>query len=162
MRRLHLVFVPVLALALTLAAAGGVAANPHEERSPVEFTLTPAQCPQLQVTVTGMGERVVVTNEWTDRNGVTHRAIDDRAQGTATDDAGGTYRFKYHARTKVLIPPGTYPQVHRVIDHFRLNGKGSADNLRVAFLIILTFTGPDQEPIITPLFERGDHNCDPI
>ena len=153
--------VALLALALP-AAAAPAGSGPNQTIVPVPFTLTPAQCPELQTTVTGSGEYFTVTNTRTDKDGVTHLEVNQLATGTATDTQGGTYHFNYHNHSNVTVPPGGFPVQIRQNDHFNLQGTGSASGLHVGFLILVTVPGPGQEPIVTPLNERGDHNCDPI
>ncbi len=156
-----LTLVALLALALP-AGAAPAGAGPNQTIVPVTFTLTPAQCPQLQTTVTGSGEMVVVTNTRTDAAGVTHTQVSQLVRGTATDAQGGVYRFIYHNHGTITAPPGGFPMQIRMTDMFNLHGTGSASGLRVGFVWILSFAGPDQEPTITPINIRGNPACDPI
>ncbi len=153
--------VALLALALP-AAAAPAGSGPNQTIVPVTFTLTPAQCPELQTTVTGSGAYFTVTNTRTDAAGVTHLEVNQLATGTATDTQGGTYHFNYHNHSNVTIPPGGFPVQIRQNDHFNLQGTGSASGLHVGFLALVTFAGPDQPPAFVYLRTRGTPACDPI
>ena len=162
MRRLHRVIGPIFALALALAVAGGAAADAHQARYSVPFTLTPAQCPGLQTTVTGSGEYFTVTNTRTDAAGVTHLEVNQLATGTATDTQGGTYHFNYHNHSSVTIPPGGLAEV-RSNDHFNLEGTGSASGLHVGFVETFRSVGPGQPQLdLVYINVRGNPDCDPI
>ena len=125
-------------------------------RMPVTFTLTPARCPNLQVTVEGSGERFLVINERMDENGVDHLVMDDLINGTATDSDGGSYVFGYHNHASVEVPPGGFPTEIFLTDHFNLNGRGRANQVHVGFVARLTFTGPTDFPIIQVVNLRGN------
>jgi hypothetical protein len=127
------------------------------------FTLSPDQCPELQTTVTGDVDLFIRTNERTDKNGTVHLVVTSNASGVATDDAGNTYHFNYHNHVNVTIPPGEFPQQVDITDHFNLVGDGNGQSLHVGFNVRLTFLGPDEEPIVEVIHERGSPMlCDPF
>jgi len=130
-------------------------------RVPVTFTLAPAQCPELQVTVSGSGERFLVINHHIDETGVDHINMNDLINGTATDSDGAEYVFGYHNHAGVDVPPGGFPVEMFLTDHFNLNGRGRANQVHVGFVARLTFTGPSDFPIIQVVNLRGNPQaCD--
>lgn len=137
-------------------------AQVHQSRTPVSFTLTPA-CPNLQVTVQGSGESFTITNQRTDKNGVTHIEMNTLVTGTAVDSEGVTYLFNYHNHASLDIPAGGFPFQAATTDHFNLNGEGKANQVHVGFVARLTFTSPSDPPIAEFVNMRGTpFFCDPI
>jgi len=145
-----------------LAISGAFLANPSvsaagtQIRMPVAFTLTPARCPNLQVTVSGSGESFLVINERIDENGVDHIIMNNLVNGTAADTDGATYVFGYHNHASLDVPPGGFPTEIFLTDHFNLNGHGKANQVHVGFVARLTFTGPSDPPIIETVNVRGN------
>ena len=69
---------------ITLVVPAFAAPSATQIRVPVTFTLTPARCPELQVTVNGSGERFLVINHRIDEDGVDHINMNDLINGSAT------------------------------------------------------------------------------
>src|SRR6266699_3824360 len=104
----RVVLLSVLAIAITLptltAAVSSKSAQATQVRIPISFTLTPGQCPKLNVTVIGSGEFFSVMNSRIDKNGIVHIEESDLATGTAVDSEGATYVFNYHNHSSFEIP----------------------------------------------------------
>jgi hypothetical protein len=149
----------VLAVQITLRPSAAAA---EFQTIPYVFVLTPDQCPDLGTTVTGSGEWFFRTNTRTDQDGVTHIVQNVTTGGTATDSEGNTYRFNYHNNQQVTIPPGEFPVLVNITDHFNLVGAGNAQSLHVGFTIRLTFAAPGEEPSVEEISVRGFPPCDPI
>jgi hypothetical protein len=149
--------------------AAAAATTTTQTQAPVSFTITPSQCPQVRSTVTGTGEHLTITNTRTDQDGTTHVVVNDLVTGTATDTAGGSYRFVYHNHSTATMAPGAPVQM-LMNDSFILNGSGSASGIHVGFVFRLTFAAPGQPPTIEPVNIRGNPvdpvtfevACDPI
>jgi hypothetical protein len=160
----------LMALSAAVTVVIGVAATTSQSaevfhftfQEPVAFTLTPEQCSDLQVTVTGSGERMVVVNERIDQNGVDHIVVNDTAQGTATDSEGASYIFNYHNHANVEVQPDGFPVEVKVTDHFNLNGQGKANQTHPGFVLRVLITSPTDEPVVDTVNERGNPVCDPI
>jgi hypothetical protein len=125
-------------------------------RTPVSFIMTPARCPDLQLTVEGSGESFVVINSRVDNDGVNHIQRNDLITGTASDSEGAIYVFNYHNHSTMEVPAGGFPFQITTTDHFVLNGRGKANQLQVGFVAHLTFTGPSDPPIIEVVNLRGN------
>ena len=150
-----------LAISPTSMVVPSASAAGSQIRVPVTFTLTPARCPNLQVTVSGIGERFTVINERMDDNGVDHLEINDLVNGTATDSEGARYVFNYHNHASVDVPPGGFPQELFLTDMFNLNGQGKANQVHVGSVAHVTLTGPFSPPIIQLVNLRGNPEaCD--
>jgi hypothetical protein len=153
---------------LALPAVAGATREPAPtvtvEYVPFSFVMTPAQCKQLETTITGAGQYVITNTTQKLRNGSTLFTSEALANDLATDSEGHTYRFDYGNTFTATIPPGApYPPVARQTDFFRLVGTGSANGLSVDWEAILTFTGPNQPPSRFAFVSlHGDPNCDPI
>lgn len=157
------VLAATLVIAPVLVPVPSALAEATQIRTPVSFTLTPARCPNLQVTVEGSGESFLVINHRIDNNGVDHIQRNDLVTGTATDSEGATYVFNYHNHATIDIPAGGFPFQVTTTDHFNLNGKGRANQLHVGFVVRLTFISPSDPPIIELVNERGNPmGCDAI
>ena len=154
MNRKRIVVFTFSMIALVVPAFAAPAAT--QIRVPVTFTLTPARCPELQVTVNGSGERFLVINHRIDENGVDHINMNDLINGTATDSDGAEYVFGYHNHAGVDVPPGGFPMEMFLTDHFNLNGRGRANQVHVGFVARLTITGPFDFPIIQTVNLRGN------
>lgn len=154
-----------LAAVLAQPAAASAAADPVQvirDSPPYAFTLTPAECPQLAVALSGSGNYDNVTTTNTDPSGATHQVIRSIANGPAIDALGNTYRLSYYNLTTADAPAGGYPRTELVIDHFRLQGAGPDNGLQVEFITRLTFAGPGQPPTRQPVYRNGSPACDPI
>jgi hypothetical protein len=161
-RRLWVIAVSVIALAVPALMFVPPASAAPQVRVPISFTLT--GCPDLPgLTVQGSGEDFLVINVRVDQNGVTHVEQNDLVTGTATDSDGGTYLFNYHNHSSVDIPADGFPFQVTTTDHFNLNGQGRANQMHVGFVANATFPSPSDPPIIEFVNVRGDpFLCDPI
>src|SRR5437763_9193212 len=134
----RVVLVAVLAIGITVptlsAVVSSTSAQPAQVRIPISFTLTPGQCPKLNVTVIGNGEFFSVMNSRIDRNGIVHIEESDLATGTAVDSEGATYVFNYHNHSSFAIPETGFPFTIEGEDHFNLVGNGKAIQLHTAFV----------------------------
>ena len=145
-----------LAISLASLAVGSASAAATQIRMPVAFTLTPARCPDLQVTFSGSGDSFLVINDHVDQQGVDHINMNNVINGTATDTEGGSYVFGYHNHASVDVAPGGFPMELFLTDHFNLNGRGKANQVHVGFVARLTFTGPAEPPIVEIVNLRGN------
>jgi hypothetical protein len=160
--RCALLAITVAVLAVVQVALAPLAAAAALQRVPVAFVLTPADCPDIQTTITGSGEYFFRTNERTDKDGVTHIVVNVSANGTAVDEAGNTYRFNYHNNQQVTVQPGGFPMQVDFSDHFNLIAGGTAGNVHAGFVVRLTFSAPDQLSAEVIVNERGTPSCDVI
>ena len=131
-------------------------------RAPLSFTL--ASCPTLGgLIVYGEGEDVLLMNIRVAADGTTSIERNDLVTGTATDSAGGSYKFNYHNHSNITVPPGGFPWSFTTTDHFNLIGNGKADQLQVHFVARVTFTSPTDPPTAQFINERGNpFFCDAI
>lgn len=164
----------IAALMLVLfAAATSVSAAPAAShttvRETVTWTLPADQCASLTagVSVTGTGERKLVTNTHANADGSSQVVANDLVTGTAVGSDGSTYRFIYHNHTTQDMPSAGGPIRITMIDDFVLNGDGSAPDMSIGFNWRWTYTPPaaswppadNWQQIST----RGDSfACDPI
>jgi hypothetical protein len=138
-------------------------AQADQVRTPVSFTLTPALCSNLQVTVVGTGDSFLVTNQRIDNNGVVHINRNDLVTGTAVDTEGTSYIFNYHNHANIEVPQSGFPFQFTTTDHFNLIGDGKASSLHVSFVARVTFPSPGAPPIAEFVNSRGNPMfCDPI
>jgi hypothetical protein len=151
------------------AEAGGGATV---EVSPVSFTITSEQCPNLPTgtTIEGSGSLRSVTNERTSPDGVTTVINSSHATGTATDQDGNDYRFVYSNEFRASNTAGN-PALFsgRMTDHFSVSGSGPA---RLSNGFVADFTANSTFTAFTfdPLHEHGDPisfpegaaMCDPL
>ena len=162
-RRLMTSIALVALLSMTLQLALAASASAAElSRTPVEFVLTPEQCPDVETTITGAGMYFLRHNERIDKNGVTHINDNLSAKGTAVGENGVVYHFNYHNNARVTIPPQGFPFTIRQTDHFNLVGAGNAGNMQVGFNVIVTFLAPGEDPIIEEISVHGNPACDVI
>lgn len=167
MRRLTMVTVALLALALVGAAS---AAKPLMFKGPPDetsFVLTSATCPNLApgTTITGSGSGSSIT-QIKDAGGVTTFRNQTHVSGTATDQDGNTYVFNYANSFTVSSSGGLFTGV--MVDSFSLAGNGPA-RLSNGFRANVT-TDLENLFLLDPLSQRGDPlnfttgavACDPL
>jgi hypothetical protein len=152
-----------LTIAPVMARVPSSSAEATQIRMPISFTLTPTQCPKLQVTVMGSGEFFSVINSRVDQNGMVHIEESNLVTGTAVDSDGATYVFNYHAHVALQIPESAFPFTIEGEDHFNLVGNGRANQLHTEFVARGTFTSPTDPPIIEFVNVHGNpFQCDPL
>jgi hypothetical protein len=169
MKRLVLAVFAVSAFALWAGSA--LAAAPSVEQISAGFTLSSETCSELPAgtTIEGTGTGVSVTSESTDANGVTTVMNTTHIAGTATDQAGNTYRFNYSNHYQISNTGPTDPVLTGVmVDSFSLAGNGPAhlsNGFRAVFTIDLT-AGVSFEELSSrgdPIdFATGAAHCDPL
>ena len=130
----------LLVLLLLSLAPAAFAAQPTE--FPVEFTIDPANCSDIESTVTGTGTWREVTNTRVGKDGLTYVVYTATAQGTAVDEEGTTYRFTYANHQMYAVPEDGSPFEVRMTDQFNLVAAGGANQIHVGFVAILTVTAP--------------------
>ncbi len=130
----------VLVLLLLSVAPAAFAAQPTE--FPVEFTIDPAICSDIESTVTGTGIWREVTNTRVGKDGLTYVVYTAMAHGTAVDEAGTTYRFTYANHQMYAMPNDGSPFEIRMNDQFNLVAAGGANDIHVGFVAIVTTTSP--------------------
>jgi hypothetical protein len=159
----------LLTLVFLIGVSSTFAASPTITHQSVHytasFTLTPEQCPNLQVPVsgTGQGSDEIITTVNSD--GSTRTDTASLITGTATDSTG-TYRFVYHNHNIIDVSASGSVQVF-MVDSFTLNGNGSAGNYEVSFT--WRWTAPSLETAWPPhdnwqqISTVGDPlHCDPL
>jgi hypothetical protein len=162
----------VAALALLVCGVGatgtfaaGNAGTTTVSSEPISFSIPAGQCADLppDLTVEGTATALVVFHESIDATGNFHTVIETTVTGTATDSAGGTYRFNYH-QSQSLSPSADFPFVVTITDHFNLVGAGSANQIHTGFILKVLVTSPTTEELL--FFSaggRGDSStCDPL
>jgi hypothetical protein len=170
-------FTVVIAIITTIVLGLGSAASAHDDdgwqvtvnRFPVSYTVTAARCNYLDpgISATGSGEMVSITKERTNRAGVVQWQNSSSARGTATDNQGNSYRFKYDNDVRETSTDGVH-FTGIMKDAFSQNGRGPArlHNGFVAFIEETHFTSF----AATPLSSFGDpfdfvnlsNRCDPL
>jgi hypothetical protein len=121
---------------------------------PVAWQLSSASCSQLPpaTTVNGSGTLRTVVNST-----ATREVVIAHATGTATDQAGNTYRWIYSNELTATT------STTRIVDHFSLSGPGPA-RLSNGFAVL--FRGEDLDVISVhgdPIdFETLEAHCDPL
>lgn len=136
----------------------------------VTWTLTAGICPSLPSTLSlsGIGERHKVSTAKVNADGSTQVIINDLVIGTATDNQGGSYRFKY---TNHSIDISKANGIHQISmeDSFVMNGKGSADHMNIGFKWDWTYSSPSGPFDVLPLANLVEYStrntpllCDPL
>lgn len=137
---------------------------------PVTWTLAPGLCPSLpaDLVLSGSGERHKVTNTKANADGSISVLINDLVTGTATDNQGGTYHFKYTNHSIDSISAGGAHQIS-MVDSFVLNGDGSAKHMNIGFNWSWSYHDPNGPFDVIPLANlvqqstRGEPLlCDPL
>lgn len=166
-RKLMLHAFLVLMLFVGVSSAAAAPASDHQVfTGPVSFSIPADQCSELPagVSVSGSGERLMITNTRTMADGSTEILINDLVKGTATDSNGGSHKFVYHnSSTETILPSGLH--TFSMNDTFELNGDGIHYN--IGFNWRWTYTPP--ESFWPPVHDwqqistRGDiFACDPL
>jgi len=158
----------VFALAFTIAPKSSAESSTQERFTQpfsIPFGVPCAELPPGVTQIDGVANFFLVTTVRVDSAGVTHLNINGQADGDATDNNGTSYHFNYANHFSVDVPPGDFPQLIRMSDHFNLNGKGKDAHMHVGFVIRGTIL--DASDIFpwhtTSINVRGDaFNCDPI
>jgi len=170
LKRLLLTVLTTLALSAAMAAAAAQDEGGQTIVRPRTFTIPAGQCPTLPagLAIQGQGtEHTTIViggdaddpdNEDNDGDAPMFR-LNTTIVGTATDNAGGQYKFNYRLRVRSLNDPTSGVAV----DTFRLHGKGAADGLATLIRANLTFDA-NFNPIAFDLVElAGDpFHCDPL
>jgi hypothetical protein len=136
-------------------------------RGTVEWTLTPDQCPHINLPINGTGQRLDVIATRAKSDGSKEIIENDFVNGTAVDTKGRTYYFVYTNQNRQLVPPDGSPITVHMIDTFTLTGNRGDNNLNVSFVWRWTYSPPEQ--IFPPVhnwqkeFTLGNPlHCDPI
>ena len=157
--------------ALVLWAGSALAAAPSVEQISAGFTMTSLDCSELPAgtTIEGTGTGVSVTSESTNADGVTTVMNTTHIAGTATDQAGNTYRFNYSNHYRIANTGPTDPVLSGImVDAFSLVGNGPA-HLSNGFRAVFTIdpsAGFSFEELTSrgdPIdFATGEAHCDPL
>ena len=126
-----LVMLMLLAGALSASAGGPVTVTHESAGGAVDWSLSPAQCDQPQVALSGTGERHMEMTTKVYADGSSEILINDVVKGTAWDTTG-TYHFVYTNHSTETVPAGGGAHQIQMVDSFVLNGDGSA-KLNVGF-----------------------------
>jgi hypothetical protein len=145
------------------AAVGSAAAATSVTTEPVAFTIPAGQCSQLPATlsVSGSGTAIIREHSSVDAAGRVHFHLGVTIVGTATDSAGGTYRFNYHQAQSVEATTD-FPFVVHITDHFNLVGDGAANGIHTFFNIAVLVTSPTESEVIAGIFRGDPELCDPL
>jgi hypothetical protein len=139
------ILVAAVASAALVLAGSALGGKPFT--APVEFTLSSDTCSQLPP-----GTTIEFTG--TETVSVSNSTLHTDTKGTATDNAGNTWRFNYHNNTRLLNDAGDV----QVVDHFNLVGNGGVLHLHSHFVIVFRANGDVEVKQVT-----GDpEGCDPI
>lgn len=138
----------------------------------VSWTLTDAQCSFVPpgTKIDGTGSLVVVFTESTNRRGETTWDFDARAHGSATDQDGNVYEWRYHnilRETNTVAEPDVF--TGPTTDAFRLKGDGPI-RLRNGFRAVVTDDYGAGTVVFNNLTSFGDpfdfvnirNRCDPL
>ena len=166
-RKLMVHVLLALMLFVVVSSATAAPAAAHQVVSePVSFTIPADQCPELPagVSVSGSGERLMIINTHTMKDGTTEIRVNDLIKGVATDSNGGAHKFVYHnSSTETILPSGLHE--FSMNDSFVLNGPGP--HYSVSFNWRWTYTPPESywPPVDNweQLSTKGDiFACDPL
>ena len=135
----------------------------------VTWAMSPDVCADINVDITGTGQRKQETETKHNRDGSTVQVIDDVVKGTAVDTKGGKYTFLYvNHSTWVTNKSGTSVSI-RMKDLFLLTGiRSKTNNLHVAFDWGWTYDPTQSEywppnDSLVEYFTLGEPlTCDPI
>jgi hypothetical protein len=145
------VLVGIVALAALVVAAAAPAAGP--EQIAISFDLSSATCSQLPPGTVIHGEGTAQFSIGPAGN--LHSVIN----GTATDGAGGFWRFNYAQNARPLGGGGPV----EVTDHFSLVGSGSPIKLHSHFVADFTSSDLESADLLALKQIHGDPiGCDPI
>ena len=159
--------VAVLLVALS-AVGGSVSARDDSDESAQtviqsrKFTIAKGQCSQLPggLELQGVGlERTKTVVE--DEDGSVTYFLSSTITGTATDNAGGTYTFRYQLQFR---KPVQLPGSAIVTDTFNLTGTGAASGLSTLFRARVTLDA-GANPIAFAVLEQSGNpfgGCDPL
>ena len=169
MRSSRHVLAATLLMLLVLALVPAALASAAPSERPVSFTIDPANCSDIESTVTGTGIWREVTNTRVGKDGLTYVVYTATAKGTAVDEAGTMYRFTYANHQMYAMPADGSPFEVRMTDQFNLVAAGGANQIHVGFVTIITTTSPTDFSSATFDFidQRGYTGsgfppCDPI
>lgn len=123
----------LLAAAPAPSLAQGPPPRHYRISVPFNVTMTPEQCPDLTLAITLSGEITGVGNIVNKADGGTQVRENTHAMGTATDSAGGTYRFTYANGATYSFPPGGTPIEVKMQDMFNLVGNGAFNKVHAGF-----------------------------
>jgi hypothetical protein len=165
------------AVVFALAAGAGIAlADEHSEQTVIrsrDFTIAKGQCPQLrpdlEIKGVGLERTTTVVESASDGEERGHNdgaerlsySLSIKISGTATDNLGGNYTFRYQLR---LARPVVLPGTGIVTDTFRLSGTGAADGMATFFRVKVTFDA-GANPIAFELLDQSGNpfqGCDPL
>src|SRR5690349_5084278 len=107
----------------SVSAAPSATTTHRTVRESFTFEMTPAQCPDLVVTLYGSGETFEVIDTTTYADGSQH-IIDDAVKTGTAWDSTGTYHFAYHNHFQQDVPARGAPIQAFMSDSFVLNGNG--------------------------------------
>lgn len=174
-----------LALALTIGLLVAVPGARAEDGPTVEktefsetlpFTINPGPdgCPQVANTISGTAviEHRVRTTTYPDGS---RRIVDDGvSKGTAVDDQGRTYHYRYENRAIVNVPPEGPLVIVDMRDKFSLRGQGRVNRIDASFHWLWTYQPADlSDPFASFVYPPVDNwvqfktsgsplTCDPI
>jgi hypothetical protein len=160
----RMLLVALSTLALSAAAAAQDAGGQTIVR-PRTFTIPANQCPSLPagLAIQGQGtERttIAIGGDADDDGDAAVFRLNTRIVGTASDSAGGEYRFDYRLRVRSLEDD---PAHGVAVDTFRLRGRGAADGLATLIRLNVTFDA-SFNPIAFDIVETAGNPflCDPL
>jgi hypothetical protein len=125
-----------------------------------KFTIAKGQCSQLPagLEVQGVGLERTKTVVDDEDGGVTY-SLSSTITGTATDNVGGTYTFRYQLRIRPVRLPGSAI----VTDTFSLTGTGAANGMSTFFRLRATLDAGANPTAFTFLEQTGNpFGCDPL
>jgi hypothetical protein len=140
LKRLVPAAVAIIALLLLPTSATANGGQTTIEQVPGNFVMTSADCVHLppNTTITGSGTGRSITRTTTNRSGITTIVNSTITPGTATDQAGNSYRFFYSNEFRVSNTAANPTRFSGpMVDLFLLSGRGPA-KLRNGF--VATFT----------------------
>lgn len=170
---ISLLFVLTLLIEAPLAYAAPVSTSTiHEtEDGTVAWSLPAGQCPSLPagLVLSGNGERHKEINTKVTASDTT-KIINDLVNGTASDNQGGTYHFKYTNHSIDIVSAGGTVHQISMDDSFVLNGNGSAKHMNIGFNWTWSYSDPMGPFDVIPLanlVERSTRGgnpllCDPL
>lgn len=163
MNKIHLTRIAFLAIIIAgfIFMPASASAQAVQTRETVPFTLVGGICSDLPsgLVVSGTADFLTVTVTRIDKDGGIHLIINTTANGTATDNEGGTYRLNFTRHASFDIASDQSSVETRTIIHSNLNGAGRADKSH--FFVNLTGTYTDSGFELNSIKIRGDENCAP-
>lgn len=137
----------LLASVPSAQATGGATVEETEFSETLPFTITPGPdgCYQVETAISGTATIIHHVRTTTYPDG-SRRIVDDgSSEGTATDDHGRSYRYRYENRNILNVPPAGPLVIVEMRDKFTLRGHGRDNRIDARFHWLWTYQLVNQD-----------------